>query len=122
MTEPPQPSPGSSPQPYGQPAQPDGARPAYGQPAYGQQPYGQQRGTNTMAILSLVFAFIFSPLGIIFGFVAKKQIRERGEGGSGLATAGIVIGFVSLVLGIIYVIAIVALVAHGGGTSGTTGY
>jgi hypothetical protein len=50
--------------------------------------------TNTMAILSLVFAFVFCPLAIVFGHVARKQIRERGEGGSGLAMSGLVLGYV----------------------------
>ncbi|MDQ6650165.1 MAG: DUF4190 domain-containing protein [Actinomycetota bacterium] len=116
--------PGNQPQQYG--GQPPAGQPQYGGQPPGQQPYGQayaqQRGTNTMAILSLVFAFVFWPLGIIFGFIAKRQIRDRGEGGSGLATAGIVLGFVFLALTIVYVIAIVALVSHSGTTSGTTGY
>lgn len=92
--------------PYGQ--QPYSAQPYSGQPGY--DPYGQQgyqqgyqqpyqnpyqpRGTNTMAILSLVFAFVFAPLAIVFGHMAKKQIKERGEEGDGLATAGLVIGYI----------------------------
>jgi hypothetical protein len=47
-----------------------------------------------MAILSLVFAFVFSPLAIVFGHMAKKQIRETGEDGDGLATAGLVLGYI----------------------------
>ena len=54
---------------------------------------------------------MFSPLGIIFGFIAKKQIRERGEGGSGLATAGIILGVIFLLLGILYVVGLGALLA-----------
>jgi hypothetical protein len=86
--------PPSSGQPYGvQPGvQPYGAQQPYGagfQPAYGHNP-----ATNTMAILSLVFAFVFSPLGIAFGHVAKKQIKQTGEQGEGLATAGMVVGYV----------------------------
>ncbi len=77
-------------QPYGVPAsgQPYGAPPGY-PPVYGQNPT-----TNTMAILSLVFAFVFSPLAIVFGHMAKKQIKERGEQGDGLATAGLILGYV----------------------------
>src|SRR3954469_20799055 len=90
--------------PYGQP--PPGA--PYGQPQeapYG-QPYGQAygqpatTGTNGMAIASLVCAFFCTPLGLIFGFIALSQIKERGQGGRGLAIAGIVISIVSLVIGI----------------------
>jgi hypothetical protein len=92
---------------YPQQGYPQAGYPQY--PAYPQQPgyypvVGAAGQTNTMAVLSLVFAFIFSPLAIIFGHIARKQIRERGEGGSGLATAGLVLGYVFLALGIALVI------------------
>jgi hypothetical protein len=93
----------SSGQPY-QPPQygpPPGSGQPYAQPAYGQQPYGKQpygyapvAATNTMAILALVFAFIFSPAAIVLGHVAKKQIRTTGEQGEGLATAGLWLGYI----------------------------
>lgn len=51
-----------------------------------------------MAILSLVFAFLFFPLGIVFGHVARHQIQRSGEDGDGLAIAGLVIGYVQLVI------------------------
>jgi peptidyl-prolyl cis-trans isomerase B (cyclophilin B) len=56
------------------------------------------QGTNGLAIASLIFAFLCWPLGLIFGFVAKSQIRKRGGGGDGLATAGIIISLLALVL------------------------
>jgi hypothetical protein len=61
--------------------------------------------TNGSAIASLVLSIlglfgIGSVLGIIFGHRARKEIRASGgyEGGEGLATAGIVIGWVTLAL------------------------
>jgi hypothetical protein len=92
--------------PYGQPGY---AQPGYAQPAYAQQGYAQPgyappgypppgyppvyvRPTNTMAILALVMAFVFAPTGLILGIVARKQIRETGEDGDGLALAGIIVG------------------------------
>jgi hypothetical protein len=93
----------SSGQPYGQPPpygqQPYGAQPGYGQPAYGppgygQGPYAPVATTNTMAILALVFAFVFAPAAIVMGHVAKKQIRQTGEQGEGLATAGLWLGYI----------------------------
>ena len=84
---------------YGQPAY--GPPPGYGQPGYGPpQGYGPPPGyppvygrpTNTMAILSLVLAFVFAPAGLILGIVARKQIRQTGEDGAGLALAGIIVG------------------------------
>ncbi len=88
---------------YGQQAY--GQQPGYGQqpqfgqqPGYGQQPYGyapyphHSRPTNTMAILALVMAFVFAPVGLVLGIIARKQIRRTGEDGDGLALAGIIVG------------------------------
>ena len=102
---------------YPQPGHPAaGYPPGYG-PGYGYNyPYGPPpvRGTNTMAILALVMAFVLAPLGLIFGIVARRQIRETGEDGDGLALAGVVIGATLTALYIIgIVIAVVALVAVG---------
>ena len=65
--------------------------------AYGNQP---QR-TNTMAILGLVFAFVFSPLGVVFSAIGLKQVKERREGGRGLALAGLILSILFIVIGII---------------------
>jgi hypothetical protein len=83
----------AAPPAYGQPAY--GPPPGYGHPGYGPPPgyppvYG--RPTNTMAILSLVLAFVFAPAGLILGIIARKQIRQTGEDGDGLALAGIIVG------------------------------
>jgi Domain of unknown function (DUF4190) len=72
----------------------------------------QARGTNVMAILALVFAFVFAPLGIVFGHIAKGQIRRTGEGGSGLATAGLVLGYIFTIAWIISVVALFVLAAN----------
>lgn len=93
--------------PYGPPP---GA--PYGYP-YG-YPYPPVRqATNTLAILALVFAFVFAPAGIVMGAVARRQIKRTGEDGMGLATAGLVVGIVFTVLMVLYVILIIALI---GGT------
>lgn len=95
------PAPQSGPPGYG-PAQPQSAPPGYGvQPAYGQPVYAQPvvavvaTPTNTMAILSLVMSLIgLSPLGVIFGHMARAQIKRTGEQGDGLALAGMIIGYI----------------------------
>jgi undecaprenyl-diphosphatase len=94
------PPPPAEPQPL-PPRQPGMAPPPMASPAPGRQPGTVYRstvptGTNTMAILSVVFAFVFSPLGVVFGHVAKKQIRATRQAGAGLATVGLVIGYVGL--------------------------
>jgi Na+-transporting methylmalonyl-CoA/oxaloacetate decarboxylase gamma subunit len=69
-----------------------------------------------MAILSLVFAFLFWPLAIAFGHVARKQIARTGEGGRGLATAGLILGYIGVgfvVLLIIFMASTAAAVSQG---------
>jgi hypothetical protein len=69
--------------------------------------YPQAVGTNGMAIASLVCSLLgwlcgIGPiLGIIFGILALNKIKQTGEGGRGLAIAGIAIGAVLIVFGII---------------------
>lgn len=67
-----------------------------------------QPGLNVMAILALVFAFVFSPLGVVFGVVGRKQIARTGERGKGLATAGLVLGALFTILGVVLVIVAVS--------------
>jgi hypothetical protein len=69
--------------------------------------------TNGMAIAALILVFVFVPLGIIFGHVARGQIKRTREGGRGLATAALVIGYlqVAVMVAVIGVAAI--LVALG---------
>jgi hypothetical protein len=71
-----------------------------------------------MAILSLVFAFVFWPLGIVFGHMARRQIRRTGEGGAGLATAGLVLGYIFGVLTLLGCAAWLALVSYTASTQG----
>lgn len=69
--------------------------------------YPQAVGTNGMAIASLVCSLLgwlcgIGPiLGIIFGVLALNKIKETGQGGRGLAIAGIAIGAVLIVFGVI---------------------
>lgn len=68
-----------------------------GQPVPGQPVYAQPgMPTNTMAILALVFGVGGGLLGIVFGHLARAQIRRTGEGGWALATVGLVLGYVGL--------------------------
>ena len=81
------------------------AAPAYGEtaPAYGQPTTGPAK-TNVLAIVSLVSAFFVSLAAIITGHIALSQIKKTGEQGRGLAIAGLIIGYVGLVIGIIVII------------------
>src|SRR3954447_1028697 len=89
--------------------------PGYGPPHYGPPPgYGYPPPypvfpppTNPMAIAALVCALTIAPVGLGLGIAARKQIRRTGEGGDGLALAGIIIG--GIVTGI-WVLVIVVLI------------
>jgi len=103
-----EPAPGSvqSPDhPYGQPTPGYGA-PAYGAPAY---PPAPQR-TNVMAILGLVFAFIFSPLGIVFSAIGLSQSKKPDTGGRGLSIAGLILSIVFLLIGLLVFFTVFAAV------------
>lgn len=67
--------------------------------------------TNGLAIAALVSSFFISIVGIILGHIALNQIKRTGEGGRGLAIAGLVIGYLGLLAGIIVVIATLGLAA-----------
>jgi hypothetical protein len=70
-----------------------------------------QMGTNTLAILALVFAFVFAPAAIVMGAVARRQIQRTGEQGMGLATAGLVLGIVFTVISVIWIVAVAVFFA-----------
>ncbi|MCA2213793.1 DUF4190 domain-containing protein [Jidongwangia harbinensis] len=124
----------SSGQPYPPPyGQPSSGQPYYGQPEAGkspysgppytgqpQPPYGGVAPTNTMAILSLVFAFIFAPAAIFLGHIARKQIKASGEQGWGLTTAGLWLGYIftglSVAACVFYVVVIVIVSSNSGST------
>jgi hypothetical protein len=91
--------------PYGQ--QPPAPGQGYPAPAYA-YPVQQTQGTNGFAIASLICAFLCWPLGLVFGFIARSQIQNTREGGSGLALAGIIVSFVALAVTVIYIVLIVA--------------
>jgi peptidyl-prolyl cis-trans isomerase B (cyclophilin B) len=94
----------SPPPPYGGYPPPYGAYPPYGAgyPAYPGYPVPQP--TNTLAIASLVCAFVFAPLGIVFGHISLSQIKKTGEEGRGLALAGLIISYLITALTILLVV------------------
>jgi hypothetical protein len=85
--------------------------------------------TNTLAIVSLVagigsfVAHVLPVLGgtvvaliaVITGYMARKQIKESGEQGMGIATAGMIIGIAHLLLIVVFVILVLLLIFVLGG-------
>lgn len=70
------------------------------------------RSINSLAIVSLVAGiagyviphpFVAGLVAIVTGHMARRQIRQTGESGGGLALAGMILGYVHLVLSILIV-------------------
>lgn len=116
------PRPYIDPQPFGQQQPQPGAVVPYQQPQQYQVPIQQPMfvtaapvagpKTNGLAVASLICALVglfiyiglLQILALIFGLIAKGQIKRTGEGGSGMATAGIVISAIMLGLGLVGVV------------------
>ncbi|MGW1344058.1 DUF4190 domain-containing protein [Kribbella sp. NPDC002412] len=121
--------------PYGQ--QPGGSSPygqAGGQPPYGQPGYppagafptpygygypGSRGGNNGMAIGSLATGIggfcipIAAPVAVGLGIAALVQIKKRQDDGKGMAIAGLVLGGLTTIGWLLYLVLIVALGVFG---------
>lgn len=107
------------PSPYAPYAGQGNGAPGYGQfPFYTQAPvrYGQAPATNTMAILAIVFTFIFAPVGIVFAAIGRRQIARTGEEGATMATVAMVVSVVLTSLGVLaftaYIVVIALVISH----------
>jgi hypothetical protein len=72
--------------------------PGQGFPPSSRTPYGE---VNTLATLSIVFAFVFAPAGAALAHVALSQIRQRGQRGRERAIVGLTLSYVIIVLAVI---------------------
>ena len=91
------------------------------------QGVGTAGQTNTLAVVSLVagigsfFAHIIPGVGgftvalvaAITGYMARNQIKQTGEGGYGMATAGMIIGIAHMALIVIGVVLLVMIFIFG---------
>jgi Protein of unknown function (DUF2510) len=107
----------------------------YVQQTYGQQPYGTAvapayppappvgyspppgGGTNVLAVLSVVLAFVFAPAGLVCGIIALRQTRgaPRGDSNRTLAIIGTVVSGVFTAISvavILFLIAAAGVVIH----------
>ncbi len=68
--------------------------------------------TNSLAVTALVLGFVFPLLAIPIGHTARAQIRRTGEQGDGMALAGLILGYLSL-LAVVAVVLFFALAFRG---------
>jgi hypothetical protein len=80
-------------------------------------PPPQTRRTNRLAIAALVLGLVtlcgLVPAGVyavILGRRARREIRQTGERGYGLATAGLILGYAAIAVFVISLIVVVILV------------
>lgn len=102
---------------FGAPGYPGPGYPGPGYPGTGYPPYGAYGApaprTNPLAIASLVAAVVSlcgigSIAGIVLGVVALNQIKTSGESGRGLAIAGIIVGAVTLLFSLLWLVIMAA--------------
>ncbi|OBF93489.1 nuclease PIN [Mycobacterium sp. 852014-52450_SCH5900713] len=72
---------------------------------------------NVLATLSLVFAFVFAPVGAILGHAGLAQIRRTGELGRDRARAGLALSYAFIA---VTVVALIAWATLGGAPSTQT--
>jgi uncharacterized membrane protein len=84
--------------------------------AYSPQPGQQQfyyppvRSTNGLAVAALICGVAQFVVGVTFipaiicGHLARRQIRQTGEAGDGMALAGLILGYVGAVLLILVIL------------------
>ncbi len=118
--------------PFGTPHPPPGTTPPYQDPGHGpsgypspHQPYPPQgppygygpapRPTNGLAVASMVLGILWlywlgSILALIFGYIARSQIRAsyHAQQGMGMAIAGIVLGWVGVATLVAFILFLVA--------------
>jgi len=59
---------------------------------------------NVLATLSVVFAFVFAPVGAILGHLALSQIRHTGERGRDRALVGVTLSYVFITVAVVALI------------------
>jgi hypothetical protein len=89
------------------------------------QYYVQPARTNQMAVASLIagivswlcFPVLGALLAILFGHMARSQIRQTGEAGSGMATVGIWLGYIHFAVLVLAIVAVILIVVLGLGAT-----
>jgi Domain of unknown function (DUF1707)/Domain of unknown function (DUF4190) len=103
--------------------------PAWPVPAYQPPPSG---GTNSMAIASMVLGvaeFFTAGLtaipAVICGHIARRQMKQTAERGDGLATSGLVLGYMAIIFWSVLIAAslvgVAISIAHNGQIGGPPG-
>jgi MFS family permease len=114
---------GSTPPAYGDASSYGSTPPSYGGGDYGQSqsPYGYGYPKNSLGVWSLVLGLvglfvcgIFAGIpAIIIGHKARGAVADGQANNPGMATAGIVLGWIATILSVLAVVGFILLVATG---------
>jgi hypothetical protein len=88
-------------------------------------PHPPSEEVNTLATLSVVFAFLLAPVGVVLGHFALRDIRRRGDRGRNRALVGLTLSYAFTVLAVVALVLWATLgnhhagqsTAHSGGTT-----
>ncbi len=69
---------------------------------------------NTFATLSVVFAFLFAPVGAVLGHLGLSQIRRTGQRGHDRALIGLTLSYAFILIAVVALV-IWAVVRHEAG-------
>lgn len=59
--------------------------------------------TNTVAILGLIFGFLFWPAGLILSIIGLNNVKKKGAEGKGLAIAGLIVSVLAAVTSVVLI-------------------
>jgi hypothetical protein len=91
-------------------------------PAYSAAAPAPVAKTNTLAIVGFVLGFVVSLGAVIVSHIALHQIKQTGEGGRGFAIAGLILGYVGIFFGIIWVIIVIVAAVSGASSASLNSY
>jgi ABC-type antimicrobial peptide transport system permease subunit len=86
---------------------------AYGQPLPENQNRKDEARHDGLAVMSLIFAFLFFPLGILFGHLSNHAAKLASRKRSALAVVGLIVSYFWVAIIVIFIIAGIAG-AHSG--------
>lgn len=82
----------------------------------------QAAPTNTLAIITIIAAFVLPLAGIITGHIALKQLKTSGESGHALAKWGLILSYIFVGLGVLFFIIWMIVLAAALSMSGSYSY
>lgn len=64
--------------------------------------------TNTIAILAIIFTFVFTIVGLILGILGMNKAKQMNGKGFGLSLAAVIISALSIVMEIVVIVILIA--------------